>query len=78
MSSENSMVEKTNLLDLEEINKEAEKYEIDLILIGGNSVRAYTESRSWRFTKDLDFITTSTKLGLLYGVLNNFSRFACG
>jgi len=37
MSSENSIVEKTNLLDLEEINKEAEKYEIDLILIGGNS-----------------------------------------
>lgn len=71
MSSENSIVEKTNLLDLEEINKEAEKYEIDLILIGGNSVRAYTESRSWRFTKDLDFITTSTKLGLLYDVLNN-------
>lgn len=71
MSSENSIVEKTSLLDLEEINKEAEKYEIDLILIGGNSVRAYTESRSWRFTKDLDFITTSAKLGLLYGVLNN-------
>ena len=71
MSSENSMVEKINLLDLEKINKEAEKHELKLILIGGNSVRAYTESRSWRFTKDLDFITTSKKLGLLYGVLNN-------
>lgn len=70
MSSENSIIEKTNLLDLDEINKGAEKYEIDLILIGGNSVRAYTESRSWRFTKDLDFITSSRKLGLLYGLLN--------
>jgi len=70
MLSEESIVEKTNLLNLEEIMSEAEKFDIDLILIGGNSVRAYTESRSWRFTKDLDFITTSKNLGLLYGMFN--------
>ena len=70
MLSEESIVEKTNLLNLEKINKEAEKFDIDLILIGGNSIRAYTESRSWRFTKDLDFITTSKNLGLLYGMFS--------
>jgi len=68
MLSEEIIVEKTNLLHLEEVNKEAKKLNIDLILIGGNSVRAYTEPRSWRFTKDLDFITTSKNLGLLYGM----------
>ena len=69
MLSEEIIVEKTNLLHLEEVNKEAKKLNIDLILIGGNSVRAYTEPRSWRFTKDLDFITTSKNLGLLYGMV---------
>ena len=70
MLSEEIIVEKTNLLHLEEVNKEAEKFGIDLILIGGNSVKAYTESRSWRFTKDLDFITTSKNLGRLYGMFS--------
>jgi len=51
MVSEEGLVEKANLLHLQEINNEAEKFHIDLILIGGNAVRAYTEPRSWRFTK---------------------------
>lgn len=32
------------------------------------NVRAYTESRSWRFTKDIDFITTRKDLAALRGV----------
>ena len=38
MVSEEGIVEKTNLLHLQEISKEAEKFHIDLILIGGNAV----------------------------------------
>ncbi|OGD60332.1 hypothetical protein A3K78_05225 [Candidatus Bathyarchaeota archaeon RBG_13_52_12] len=70
MVSEEGLVEKTNLLHLQEINNEAEKFHIDLILIGGNAVRAYTEPRSWRFTKDLDFITTSENLNSLHSMFS--------
>lgn len=70
MMSEEGLVEKTNLLHLQEINKEAEKFHIDLILIGGNAVRAYTEPRSWRFTKDLDFITISQHLNSLHSMFS--------
>lgn len=66
MINERALVEKINLEHLEEITRKAREYDIDLILIGGNSVRAYTNPTSWRFTKDLDFITVSRDLGPLY------------
>ena len=69
MKNDRALVEKTNLENLEVITTRAREYDIDLILIGGNSVRAYTNSTSWRFTKDLDFITISKDLGSLYGML---------
>jgi predicted nucleotidyltransferase component of viral defense system len=66
--SEARKIEVVSLKDLERIDKEAKNFEIDLILIGGYAVRAYTEPRSWRFTKDIDFITTRRDLTGLRGV----------
>lgn len=66
--SEESEIEVVSLKDLERIDKEAKNFQIDLILIGGYAVRAYTNPRSWRFTKDIDFITTRKNLTALRGV----------
>lgn len=66
--SEASKIEVVSLKDLERIDKEAKNSQIDLILIGGYAVRAYTDPRSWRFTKDIDFITTRRDLTALRGV----------
>ncbi len=66
--SEASRIEVVSLKDLERIDREAKRFQIDLILIGGYAVRAYTEPRSWRFTKDIDFITTRRDLTALRGV----------
>jgi len=61
-------IEAVSLKDLERIDQEARNFGIDLIVIGGYAVRAYTEPRSWRFTKDIDFITTRKDLTALRGV----------
>ncbi len=66
--SEASKIEVVSLKDLERIEQEAKNFQIDLILIGGYAVRAYTDPRSWRFTKDIDFITTRKDLTALRGV----------
>jgi len=66
--SEAGRIEVVSLKDLERIDHEAKRFQIDLILIGGYAVRAYTEPRSWRFTKDIDFITTRRDLTALRGV----------
>jgi len=66
--SEASKIEEVSLKDLERIDREAKNFGIDLILIGGYAVRAHTEPRSWRFTKDIDFITTRRDLTALRGV----------
>jgi len=66
--SEASKIEEVGLKDLERIDREAKNFGVDLILIGGYAVRAYTEPRSWRFTKDIDFITTRRDLTALRGV----------
>lgn len=67
---EKSETESISLKDLERINEEAKKFEIDLILIGGYAARAYTEPRSWRYTKDIDFIATKKDLTGLRGVFS--------
>jgi len=66
--NEASKVEEVSLKDLERIDEEAKKFQIDLIVIGGYAVRAFTNERSWRFTKDIDFITTRRDLTALRGV----------
>jgi len=66
--SEVGEVEVVSLNDLKRIDKEAKNFQINLVLIGGYAVRAYTNPRSWRFTKDIDFITTRKDLTALRGV----------
>lgn len=63
-----SKIEAVSLKDLDRINREAKDFGISLMVIGGYAVRAYTESRSWRFTKDIDFVTTKRDLAALRGV----------
>lgn len=65
---EASKIEVVSLKDLERIDQKAKNFQINLILIGGYAVRAYTYPRSWRFTKDVDFITTRRELTALRGV----------
>ncbi|MEM2912494.1 MAG: hypothetical protein QW146_08330, partial [Candidatus Bathyarchaeia archaeon] len=66
--SKASKIEAVSLKDLDRISREAKNFGIGLIVIGGYAVRAYTESRSWRFTKDIDFVTTKRDLTALRGV----------
>ena len=66
--SEASKIETVSLGDLERIDREARNFQINLVLIGGYAVRAFTYERSWRFTKDIDFITTRRDLTALRGV----------
>ena len=68
--SEESRLESISLEDLERLNETARKFQVDLILIGGYAVRAYTDPSSWRFTKDMDFLTTSRDLGALHGIFD--------
>lgn len=63
-------MEEVSLKDLERICKDAKEFGIDLVLIGGYAVRAFTNERSWRFTKDIDFVTTRKDLTALRGVFN--------
>lgn len=63
-----SRIEEISLKDLARINLEARKFKIDLAIIGGYAARAFTQERSWRFTKDIDFITTKSNLTALRGV----------
>jgi len=61
-------LEAASLNDLLKMGLEAKKFGIDLVIIGGYAVRAYTNQRSWRFTKDMDFITTRKDLTALHGI----------
>jgi len=56
-----------SLKDLKNIIEEAEKWRIKLVLIGGYAVRAYT--KGYRFTKDIDLVTTKEALGNLKALL---------
>ncbi|MEM2896661.1 MAG: nucleotidyl transferase AbiEii/AbiGii toxin family protein [Candidatus Bathyarchaeia archaeon] len=71
MQRNESRIEEVSLKDLERICKDAKEYGINLILIGGYAVRAFTNERSWRFTKDIDFITKRKDLTALRGVFDS-------
>ena len=60
-------LERKSLQDLNKIIQEAKRWEIALAVIGGYAVRAYT--RAYRFTKDIDLVTTKEALGKLKGLL---------
>jgi hypothetical protein len=64
----NAVIELESLKDLENIETEASKWEIKLVLIGGYAVRAYTIG--YRYTKDMDFIAKGD-VWKLKGFLNS-------
>jgi len=66
--SEAVKLEAASLNDLLKIESEAKRFGIDLVIMGGYAARAYTTQRSWRFTKDMDFITTRKDLTALHGI----------
>lgn len=61
--------EKQSLMDLKEIESKAREWKINLVLIGGYAVRAYTKTR--RYTKDLDFVIEKRSLGQFKGLLKD-------
>jgi hypothetical protein len=69
-----SELEIESLKDLKNIIEEAEKWGIKLVLIGGYAVRAYT--KGYRFTKDIDLVTTKEALGNLKALLKS-SGYSC-
>lgn len=56
-----------SLKDLKKVIEEAEKWGLKLVLIGGYAVRAHT--KGYRFTKDIDLVTTREALGSLKSLL---------
>jgi predicted nucleotidyltransferase len=64
-------VERKSLEDLETALKEAHRQGINLVIIGGYAVAAYT--RGYRYTKDIDLVADKSTLGELKGLLKNRS-----
>ncbi len=62
------IIELESLNDLKNIEAEAEKWGVKLVLIGGYAVRAYTTG--YRYTKDMDFIAKGD-IWKLKGFLNS-------
>jgi len=62
-------IEGRSLEYLEGILQRSRKLRIDLVLIGGYAVAAYT--RGYRYTKDIDMITDRPSLGKLSGLLSD-------
>jgi len=62
-------LEKRSLQDLERILRAARKLGINLVLIGGYAVAAYT--RGYRYTKDIDLTADKPAIGGLKGLLKN-------
>lgn len=62
-------IEREGLNDLGRIGKEAEGWGLNLVLIGGYAVRAYT--RGYRYTKDIDLVAPMTEMGRLIALLKS-------
>jgi len=62
-------LEKRSLQDLERILRAARKLGINLVLIGGYAVAAYT--RGYRHTKDIDLVADKPVIGGLKGLLKS-------
>jgi len=60
-------IERESLNDLKVIVKETQKWGLDLVVIGGYAVRAYT--RGYRYTKDIDSIAEKRDMGRLIALL---------
>jgi len=64
-------LEHRSLRDLRRIVEEAERWDIKIALIGGYAVQAYT--RGYRFTKDIDLVTTRESEGRLRALLRSLN-----
>lgn len=62
-------LERASLQDLYRLCTEAKKWGISIVVIGGYAVRAYT--KGYRFTKDIDLVTTKEALGRFKALLRN-------
>lgn len=68
---ENKLLEQESFKDLAMIEKEIKEWNIQMVLIGGYAVRAFTNRDSWRVTKDMDFVIAKKDKG----ALNSFLKF---
>jgi hypothetical protein len=64
-----NLVEREGLNDLGRIVKEADGCGLNLVVIGGYAVRAYT--RGYRYTKDIDLVAALTEMGRLIALLKS-------
>lgn len=64
-------VERRSLQDLDTILQAARELGIELVLIGGYAVAAYT--RGHRYTKDIDLVADKPSVGRLKGLLKSLS-----
>jgi len=62
-------VEEASLRDLEKIVNESKNYGLNLLVIGGYAVKAYT--RGYRATKDIDCVILKKETGRLIALLKN-------
>jgi len=65
------LVERRSLEDLEALLEAGRKQSIELVIIGGYAVAAYT--RGYRYTKDIDLVADKPALGKLKGLLKSLS-----
>jgi len=63
----NEFIEMESLNDLEKIVREAEKWGLNLVIIDGYAVRAYT--RGYRYTKDIDLVSPKKEMSSLIALL---------
>lgn len=63
------LIEREGLNDLSRIVKEAERWGLNLVVIGGYAVRVYT--RGYRYTKDIDLVASITEMGRLIALLKS-------
>jgi len=62
-------VERESLKDLETIVKEAKNWKLNLVVIGGYAIRAYT--KGYRYTKDIDLVSSKKDIGGLIALLKD-------
>lgn len=65
----NKLLEQESFKDLAIIEKEIKEWNIQMVLIGGYAVRAFTNRDSWRVTKDMDFVIAKKDKGALSSFL---------
>lgn len=71
MGLNDEALEHRSLQDLRRILEEAERWDIKIAVIGGYAVQAYT--RGYRFTKDIDLVTTRESEGRLRALLTSLN-----